>query len=346
MSGSSLPGVLDLEIRPEGLYLPELALHLDPDRPVARAWVSHAHGDHAAGAGSGTMFASPETFALMRARRGLPIAGEQPIGWDDALDMSGTRVSIAPAGHVLGAAQLVIDHPNGRFVYTGDYRTGGGATHATGAPVPCDTLCIETTFGLPIFKWPDREQTIASLIAWCREVLANGETPILLAYALGKSQALVHALLGSGLTVIAHGAVHRVCAAYESLGIEMGVGDGRLRAYVEEKKRGNLGGVVIMPPTAIGLPIIKQRRGVKVAYVSGFAIIDAAIEQHRADRGFVLSDHADFDDLLTTVEKTGARLVVPTHGEAVPFAGVLGQKGIAAKALQVHALDAREEIAT
>ncbi|MGZ3455625.1 MAG: MBL fold metallo-hydrolase, partial [Polyangiales bacterium] len=342
-SGTSAPS-LEVEVRPSGLYLPALALYLDPDRPVARAFVSHAHGDHAAGSESGTVFASPETLALIAARRGA-VPGEQPVGWDESVEMDGMRVSIAPAGHVLGAAQLVIDHPGGRFVYTGDYRTGGGATHATGAPVPCDTLCIETTFALPVFQWPDREKTIAELIAWCRETLESGETPVLLAYALGKSQALIHALLDAGLPVIAHGAVHRVCAAYESLGVDMGIRDGRLAAYVEEKKRGRLNGVVIMPPTAIGLPIIKQRKGIKVAYVSGFALIDASIEQHRADRGFAISDHADFDDLMATVRASGARFVYATHGEAVPFARWLQSQGIAASALEAHAIDAREETA-
>jgi putative mRNA 3-end processing factor len=319
-----------------------LSLYLDPDRPVARAFVSHAHGDHTAGSESGLVLASPETLSLVAARRG-PVPGERPVGWDETVELDGMRLSLAPAGHVLGAAQLVIDHPRGRFVYTGDYRTGGGTSHAAGAPVPCDTLCIETTFALPIFRWPDREKTIAELIDWCREALAAGETPILLAYALGKSQALVHALLSAGLPVIVHGAIHRVCAAYEALGVDMGIRDGRLGAYVEEKKKGRLGGVLIMPPTAIGLPIIKQRKGVRVAYVSGFALVDASIERHRADRGFVISDHADFDDLVATVRASGARFVYATHGEAAPFAEWLRLQGISARALQSHALDAREE---
>jgi putative mRNA 3-end processing factor len=341
ISGTSGPS-LEVVVRPEGLFLPALSLYLDPDRPVARAFVSHAHGDHTAGSESGTVFASPETLSLVAARRG-PVPGEVPIGWDESVEMDGMRVSIAPAGHVLGAAQLVIDHAGGRFVYTGDYRTGGGATHAIGAPVACDTLCIETTFALPIFRWPDRERTMAELIEWCRSVLENGETPVLLAYALGKSQALVHALFAAGLPVIVHGAIQRVCAAYEALGIDMGIRDGRLSAYVEEKKKGKLRGVLIMPPTAIGLPIVKQRKGIKVAYVSGFAIVDASIERHRADRGFVLSDHADFDDLVATVRASGARFVYATHGEASPFAEWLKTQGITAKALQMHAIDAREE---
>lgn len=349
MSTSAAPS-LTLETRPGGLYLPALGLFLDPDREVARAFVSHAHGDHVGGASSGTVFASPETIALVEARRETKMPGAVPLEWGASIEMAiepehgggMARLSIEPAGHVLGAAQLVIDHPRGRFVYTGDYRTGPGATHAEGAPVECDTLAIETTFGLPIFSFPDRERVLSEIVSWCREALDAGQTPVLLAYALGKSQALVHTLFAAGLPVIAHGAVHRVCAAYESLGVPMGVAEGRLKAYVEEKKRG-LGGVLIAPPTAAGAPMIKKRTGLRVGYVSGWALLDAAIEQHRADAGFVLSDHADFDDLLSVVEESGARFVYATHGEAAPFASVLNERGLATQALQVHAIDEREE---
>lgn len=336
---------MDVELRPGGLFLPALDLWLDPDRPVPRAFVSHAHGDHAGGAGSGTVFGSPETLALLAVRRGM-IPGELPVGWDESVELSTpsgpARIMIAPAGHVLGAAQLVVDHGGGRLVYTGDYRTGPGETHLTGAPIACDTLIVESTFGLPIFRFPERAATIAALVVWCRQTLEAGDTPVVLAYALGKSQAIVHALLAADLPVVAHGAVHKICVAYESLGVPMGIADGRTRAYADAKSSR---AVLVTPPDTVSQPMIKKRRDAKVAYVSGWAMIDAAVDRHRADAAFAISDHADFDDLVATVDATGAREVVVTHGEALPFSWALAARGgdRAVTALATRALDESEQ---
>lgn len=318
---------LELEARSAGLFLPALDLYLDPSREVPRAFVSHAHGDHGGGFASGTVLASRETLGLLAARHG-PIAGALAI--DAPLEMATpagmARVSLAPAGHVLGATQLVVDHPGGRFVYTGDYRTGAGRTHATGAPVPCDTLAIESTFALPIFRWPDREATMAALVEWCRA----GDA-LVLAYALGKAQEIIHALTGAGLPVSAHGAVLKMCEAYEALGVPVGA----VRPYAEEKKKKGAKGVLVAPPGAAA----QLSKGRRVAYVSGNALVDAHVDRYRADAAFVLSDHADFDDLVATVKATGAGFVYTTHGDAVPFARHLNELGIHAEARELGALD-------
>lgn len=338
MSGPSLP----LEVRPGGLHLPALEVSLDPDRAVPAAFVSHAHGDHGGGWGSGVVYGSRETLALLEARHGV-IAGARVIGWDEKVDVGGAQLSIAPAGHILGAAQLVVDHARGRFVYTGDYRTGPGETHAEGAPVECDTLAIESTFGLPMFSFPDREETMAALVAWCRGVLEAGDTPVVYAYALGKSQALARALVTAGLPVLAHGAAFKICRAYESLGVELGVASGALRPYADEKKKKSLGAVLLTPPRTAATPMIKGRKGFRAAYVSGWSLIDASIERLRAEIGFVLSDHADFDDLLETVRGSRARFVYATHGEPTVFSRILREQGVESEPREVRAIDAAEE---
>ncbi len=320
-----------IEVRPEGLYLPAIELFLDPALPVARAFVSHAHGDHASG-GAGEVFASPETLALIAARRGESSASTPaPIAWDGAVELktpSGAtaRLSLAPAGHILGAAQLVIDHAGGRFVYGGDYRSGGDATHAIGAPVPCDELVLEATYGLPIFRFPSRDLLLTQIVAWCGERIDAGETPVLLAYALGKSQALAHACLAAGLPVRAHGAVRKMCAAYEALGVSLGVADGTLQHYASLDARAKKEpGVLLTPPWTANHPMIRKLKSARVALVSGHACIDAALDQRRADAGFALSDHADYDDLIATARATGARRVYVTHGEELGlFARLLG----------------------
>lgn len=316
---------LPLEVRAAGSYLPDLDLYLDPSRAVPRAFVSHAHGDHGGGFASGTVLASRETLALLAARHG-PIAGALEPPWEIATPAGIARLSLAPAGHVLGASQLVVDHPGGRFVYTGDYRTGGGLTHAVGAPVACDTLAIESTFALPIFRWPDRAATFARLIEWCRE----GDA-LVLAYALGKAQEIVRALTDAGLEVTAHGAVHKICEAYESLDVRVGP----VRAYAEQKKRKSKKGILVAPPRAVA----QLSKGRRVAYVSGNALVDAQVDRYRADAAFVISDHADFDDLVSTVRASGAGFVYTTHGDAVPFARYLNEQGIHAEPRELGALD-------
>jgi putative mRNA 3-end processing factor len=344
-----------IEVRPAGLYLPALDLWLDPSRPVARAFVSHAHGDHAAAevARVSALFASPETLALIEPRRGRP-TGARPIGWNESIELpvdaafgGGTaRLSVAPAGHILGAAQLVLDHPRGRLVYTGDYRSGPGATHATGAPIACDELVIESTFGLPIFRWPAREATLDAIVAFCRACLDAGETPVLLGYALGKAQSLVRLCLDAGLPVVAHGAVVRVCAVYEALGVAMGVKDGALLPYAQwiEAGRKRTPAVLVTPPWTAGQPMVRKLKGARVALVSGWAMIDAAIERRRADAAFALSDHADHDDLLATVRATGARRVHVTHGDDVEvFARIVAERAsVAAIPLPAAPIDFEE----
>jgi len=340
----------EVELRPEGVYLPAIDLFLDPDRQVERAYVSHAHGDHLGGRDSGMVIGSPETLALVSARGNLALPGERVLGWDESMELpivhshgGGTaRLSIAPAGHVLGASQLVIDFPNGRLVYTGDYRSGPGATHATGAPVECDAIIVESTFALPIFRFPDRAKTTSALIDWCRARLEGGELPVVIAYALGKSQELVHHLLEAGLPVTAHGAVHRMCAAYESLGRNLGVADERLRPYAEEKKREKMRAVLVTPPGTQAQPMVKKRKDARIAYVSGWAMIDAAIEQQRADAAFPISDHADWDDLLSTVKASGARHAWVTHGDTHVLANHLRSLCVEATALDAPPIDARE----
>ena len=325
--------------RPEGLYVPALDLFLDPSAPVARAFVSHAHGDHVASQAGGITLASRETTALLAARFGLavsrPLAWGEPVPWDAPVGPS--VITLVPAGHVLGAAQLVADTPAGRLVYTGDYQSGPGLTHAVGAPVPCDVLVIEATFGLPIFRFPPRDGVRSEIAGWCAARLAANETPVLLAYALGKAQELCVALAEDGLPIVAHGAVRRVCEAYAELGVALP----ETRAIVAGDTEP---GVLVVPPWSRGQPFVKKRKNARIAYVSGWARIDAARERFDADAVFTLSDHADFDDLLFTVRATGARRVYTTCGHAAPFAAILRDLGIDARPLEGHARDTHEEV--
>jgi Cft2 family RNA processing exonuclease len=335
---SAAPDALAVVAHPAGIYVPALDLFLDPSAPTTRAFVSHAHGDHVPPPAGGRILASAETAALLRARFGAlatdTLAWGEQLAWEAPIGPC--VLTIAPAGHVLGAAQLIADTPAGRLVYTGDYQSGPGLTHAPGSPVACDVLVIEATFGLPIFHFPPRGAVRSEIVGWCAARLAAGETPVLLAYALGKAQELVAALGEAGLPIVAHGAALEVCRAYRELGVALP----DVRAVSTQDPDP---GVLVVPPGARGQAFVKKRKNAKIAYVSGWARVDAARERFDADAVFTLSDHADFDDLLFTVRTSGARLVYTTFGHAAPLAALLREEGLDARPLEALGRDAHEQ---
>jgi putative mRNA 3-end processing factor len=337
-------GPLGLEETDDGLHLRALALSLDPIRPAARAFVSHVH----AGLPSSQLYASPETLALMEA---LTPGGAQPgavLDWGASLELpvdrafgGGTaRLSIAHSGHVLGGAQLVVDHPRGRLVYTGDWSRERDGALEPGVIVPCDELVVTSAFGLPIFRFPAYGQTMTDLVEWCASRLAEGVRPIAMAKTPGPAQSVARALAARGLAVEAEDSVLRACAAYEALGHLIGP----LRPASRSRDS-----VLVAPTgarsavsTGVRSTVPTRVRGPSsVAYVSGWALLDAAVDQRRADAAFALADQADFDSLVELVEATGAKRVHVTRGDAGAFARVLRARGIDAAPIELPAIDDR-----
>lgn len=328
-------GMLGAGIVEGNLVLRGLGLALDPSRPAGAAFVSHAH---AAGTScTGPVLASRETAALARA------SGWRALAWDERVELpidaehggGIARLSLAPAGHVLGAAQLVVDYPGGRLVYTGDWCGEADPTLGPGAVVPCDELIIGAAFGLPIFRFDPRAEALAALTGWCTGSLERGRTPVVIAATPGNAQAIVHALGRQGVAVMADEAVRRDCEAYEELGTSVG-----RPAPIEEQTRGPAQAAVVVSP-GTRATTLRRRKGVDVAYASGWALLDAAVEQKRADAAFVLADRADHDALVALVKASGAGQVLVTRGEAAVFAHVLRREGIDAEAIPLPAIDER-----
>jgi putative mRNA 3-end processing factor len=317
-----------------GIRVPALELWLDPTRPVPLAFVSHAHAARAA-AGSGRVLASRETLALASAL-GVTLEGAQPLELDGAVELPVdggarmARLSIAPAGHVLGAAQLVVDHGEGKLVYTGDWSDEADATHPAGAAVACDELVVTTAFALPIFRFEPAASVLAAIADWCASRLLDGVTPVVLAGTPGPAQAVAHAVSARGLPASGDEEVRRACTAYEALDVVLGP--------LAPHEPGARGRVVIASP---GNGLTYRRGRVEVAYASGWALLDASVEQKRADAAFVLPDQADFDRLAALVHATGARRVVATRGDARAFAHVLRERGVDAEALELAPIDER-----
>lgn len=332
--------VLTVDVDERGLCLPAIGVWLDPVQRAPCAFVSHAHAAQSA-TGSGRVFASLETLAIAG---GLGAGGwdADAIGWDEAREMAVdpafgggvARLSLAPAGHMPGASQLVIEHGDRRLVYTGEWSGEADAVCPAGAVVPCDTLVVTTTFALPIFRFDPPGQVLEALVTWCAGLLADGVTPVVLARTPGPAQLVVRALSARGLPVSGDEDVRRACAAYEQLGIVLGP--------VRPHESGARGRAVVASSAARATEL-RARGRMEVAYASGWALLDAAVERKRADAAFVLADQADFDGLMALVRASGARRVLATRGDARAFARLLGAEEIVARALELPAIDERAD---
>jgi putative mRNA 3-end processing factor len=332
---------LDVAVDEAGLYLRALGLWLDPVRPARAAFVSHAHATQAMA--SGSVLASRETLALAEAL-GAPSSGSaRAMDWNEPIEFpidaafggGHARLSIAPAGHVLGAAQLVVEAAGTRLVYTGDFSADQDATHPRGEPVPCDELVMTSTFALPIFRFDPHGLAVAGVADWCAARLAAGLSPVVLAQNPGPAQSIARELHARGVPVAATDDVRRVAAAYEGLGVSIGP----LLAF--EAGVRDVALVAAAGARAAELRPGGRRKRAEIAYASGWALLDAAVEQKRADAAFAVADHADHDCLVALVKSCGARVVHVSRGDARAFAHMLRGAGVHAEAIELYPIDER-----
>lgn len=319
-----------VEARPEGLHLPDLDLFLDPAAPVAHAVLSHGHADHAR-ARAGTLHATPETVAIAQLRLGDTDYAAHGYGEPFELtapDGSVARLTLLPSGHVLGAAMLLVEHRDERLLYTGDVKLHRSRT-CLAADVPqADTLVIEATFGLPVFRFPRVVDLEERIVAEARAALASDEIPVFLGYALGKGPEIAKVLDDAGVRVMLHGAVHRMVELYRSFGIDY--------REVTPYERGKVEScALIVPPSARTHPMLRTIRRKRMIAVSGWALLDASYDRYGADVLIPLSDHADWNELHGLVARCGAQRVLTTHGFAEPLAHALSLQGRDASSLQL-----------
>ena len=324
-----------LEARPEGLYAPALHAYLDPPAAADRAILSHAHADHAA-PGHGEILATPETIALYRRRNPDWTGTATPIACGDHFGESGTALTLLPSGHILGAAQVLLEAGGRSLLYTGDFKLARGRTAAAAQSQHADVLVTESTFGLPVFRFPPRPVLEERLVAACREAIERGATPVVLAYALGKSQEAALILAEAGIPTVLHGGAWKLLPEYEAAGHRFPLS----RAYETGPPRE--GEVLVAPPNCARTPMIQKIKSRSVIYASGWAVRSASRADFDADVLLPLSDHADFDELLAHVEAVAPDRVVTLHGYARDFARILSEKGVSAGVL-AHAAERREE---
>jgi putative mRNA 3-end processing factor len=327
-----------LALTPGGLYCEAGDFFIDPWEPVDRAVITHAHGDHAT-EGSRAYLTSAEGLGVLRARL-EPGATVRGIGYGERLSLNGTSVSLHPAGHILGSCQIRIEHRGEVWVVSGDYKTDPDPTCTAFEPVRCHTFVTESTFGLPIYRWPPQRDVFQDINAWWRSNAAAGEATLLFGYTLGKAQRLLAGLDPSIGPILTHGAVERMTRVYREAGIEL---PPTTYAGTAAQRADSTGAMVVAPPYAGGSLWARRFGAHSTGFASGWMLVRGARRRQSLDRGFPLSDHVDWPSLLATIEATGAGEVWVTHGYTGPLVRWLQELGIDARAVQTRFEGERDE---
>lgn len=317
-----------IEPRSEGIYLPAADAWIDPSLPKPRALVTHGHADHARG-GHGAVLATAGTLAIMDARYG-PQNG-QAIAYGEAVKVGDISVRFVPAGHVLGSAQIVLDHAGERVVVSGDYKRRPDPTCLAFEPVPCDVFVTEATFALPVFRHPDTASEIDRLLA---ALHANPDRCVLVgAYALGKAQRVMTELRARGYhaPIFIHGALQRLCDLY----VEHGVGLGPLLPATGRKAAEMRGHIVMAPPSALNDRWSRRLPDPITAMASGWMRIRQRARQRNVELPLVISDHADWDELTATLTEVAPSEVWVTHGREDALVHWCMTRQISARALDL-----------
>jgi Cft2 family RNA processing exonuclease len=317
--------LLRVEYR-DGLYLPDLDLWLDADGPRTHCVISHAHSDHIADHAS--IVATPETARIFRHRIGD--AAVEALRYGERRDYGRYALTFYPAGHCLGSAQVLIETEGERLVYTGDIKLRPNVAAADAVIVPCDTLVMESTFGDPTYRFPPDVVTSDRLCAAIDRALSDERVPVVLAYALGKSQEALEILLRRGYRVTLHGSIWNVTEIYRELGVEF---SGEYERYDREQLKWR---VLLAPPGCRRQPMITNIPRRYLIMLTGWAMSKSAPYMYRGvDLLLPLSDHADFDDLVRLARDSGARRIITMHG-ARKFAALLREMGFNAEHLAQH----------
>jgi putative mRNA 3-end processing factor len=296
-----------IEPFPEGIYVKPADAWIDPSRPKPRALVTHGHADHACG-GHENVWATAETLAIMNCRYGTE--NGRAVAYGETVRIGEVDVGFVPAGHVLGSAQIVLEHAGERVVVSGDYKRRPDPTCLPFEPVPCDIFVTEATFGLPVFRHPATTDEVDKLLA---RLADNPDRCVLVgAYALGKAQRLIAEVRARGhdAPIYIHGALQRLCDLYAELGVDLG----DLRPATGVKKEELKGRIVVAPPSVLNDRWSRRLPDPITAMASGWMRVRQRARQKLVEMPLILSDHADWDELTTTIREVAPKEVWITHG--------------------------------
>lgn len=331
---------IPLKVMEQGLFSTSGNFFIDAWIPTPICIITHAHGDHAY-PGHDLYIGTPETIKIIQHRLGKDFPCRS-IEYNQKIKLGNCWVSLHPAGHILGSSQIRIEDSKSVTVISGDYKRALDPTCRPFEIIECDIFVTESTFALPIYKWPKNEIIEKQIYNWWQENIEKGHPSVLFCYALGKAQRIMSMLNKlSKETIYLHGAIYPLCQLYRELGIEM-----IDFAPVSEKTKNEdfKKALILAPTSAIGTPWMKRFPSCKTAFASGWMEVRGTRRRKALDRGFVLSDHADWDELIKTIEQTKAKIVLTTHGNSAILARYLQEeKGIDARELKGLEANLQEE---
>lgn len=312
--------------RREGLYCVPGDFYIDPWRPVERAVITHAHADHAR-TGHRHYLATDAGAGILRARLGT--IRLDTLRYGETIRHNGVTLSLHPAGHVLGSAQLRMAHGGRVWVASGDYKLEADGTCLPFESVSCDTFITESTFGMPIYRWQAQAEIFDDINAWWQHNAVEQRTSVLFCYAFGKAQRILHGLDASIGPILCHGAVEPLNRLYRAAGVAL---PATLAVSDVSDKTVFRHALVLAPPSAAGTPWMRRFGDYSDAFASGWMRVRGARRRRGVDRGFVLSDHADWPGLLSAIHASGASRIIVTHGQIPTMVRWLQQNGLDADA--------------
>jgi putative mRNA 3-end processing factor len=317
-----------LTLTEAGLYCPAADFYIDPWQPVERAVITHAHADHARPGSQRYLTAAAGRLVLQN--RFGPEAIIDTLEYGERLNLSGVQISLHPAGHVLGSAQVRLEQQGEVWVVSGDYKLAADPTCAPFELVRCHVFVSESTFGLPIYRWPVVSRVMSELAQWWDENRAAGLVSVLYTYALGKSQRVLASLADPPAPIFCHGAVENMNACYRNGGVRLPPTE---LAEGGERKTAWQGALIVAPPWAAGSRWLRKFGDISTAFASGWMLVRGQRRRRAVDRGLVISDHADWPALCEVILATGAERIFVTHGTTSAMARWLREQGLQAEEL-------------
>lgn len=319
-----------LEQDEKGIYCEAADVYIDPWRPVKKAFVTHAHADHAR-PGSSQYVCVDASRDIIRHRLSTDNVSSLPFGKE--MSVRGVKFSFHPAGHIIGSAQIRVEYRGEVWVVSGDYKTENDRLSGVFEPLKCNTFISECTFGLPVFNWKPQEVVFTEINEWWSKNASNKKISCISAYSLGKAQRLITGLDGSNGSIYCHSAVENINEIARASGFDI---QETKALNVEVSKKDLEGAIIVAPPGFMNSKFISRMRNADLGSASGWMNLRGARRRRSVDRGFVLSDHADWTGLLGAIEATGAEKVLLTHGYVNVFTKYLQELGYDASILQTE----------
>jgi putative mRNA 3-end processing factor len=322
---SQMPKQPLLQFNSKGIYCAAAKVYLDPWKPVDKAIISHGHADHSRW-GHKQYITHTSNVAIIKHRLGQDI-NVSGVKWGEQFVINNVKFSLFPAGHIIGSSQIRVEHKGEVWVFTGDYKTEDDGIAVPYEPIKCHSFITECTFGLPAFKWLPQKQVFNDINNWWQDNQDNGQTSVLFGYSLGKAQRLLKHLDPSIGKIFTHAAIENMTEVVRPL-VHM---PETIRITRDTKKEDLKGQMVLAPPSAHGSPWLKKMVPYVTGSASGWMTFRGARRRRAIDKGFVLSDHCDWQGLLSSIQATGAEKIICTHGYTDIFSRFLQEQGYDAR---------------